>query len=213
MDRKALFLVLAFGSLLLGAIAFFALPAHNWTNTLTFIDGSTTSYHHTCDTMDREDECSSQFYTRVGAAAIGVVGAGVFLVLSGAMASAPSRPVSVAAARGSHDVRYDPSKNLYWCAEQGCTFESPAKAVARSHRLETGATATTPSAAPKPSGFELPVKTAPPANPATPPTQDSPPASEYKTCPDCAEDVRAAARKCRFCGYMFEGSTLAESAS
>lgn len=28
--------------------------------------------------------------------------------------------------------------------------------------------------------------------------------SDYKTCPDCAEQVRAAARKCRFCGYMFE---------
>lgn len=29
------------------------------------------------------------------------------------------------------------------------------------------------------------------------------PAADYKTCPDCAEEVRAAARKCRFCGYMF----------
>jgi hypothetical protein len=26
---------------------------------------------------------------------------------------------------------------------------------------------------------------------------------EWKTCPDCAEEVRAAARKCRFCGYRF----------
>ena len=25
-----------------------------------------------------------------------------------------------------------------------------------------------------------------------------------KTCPDCAEEVRVAARKCRFCGYAFE---------
>jgi Uncharacterised protein family UPF0547 len=41
----------------------------------------------------------------------------------------------------------------------------------------------------------------------------SPP--EYKRCPDCAEQVLAAARKCRYCGYRFEatsqnGSALAE---
>jgi len=28
---------------------------------------------------------------------------------------------------------------------------------------------------------------------------------ETKTCPDCAEDVKAAARACRFCGYRFDG--------
>jgi hypothetical protein len=29
--------------------------------------------------------------------------------------------------------------------------------------------------------------------------------SETKTCPDCAEEVKAAARVCRFCGYRFTG--------
>ena len=29
---------------------------------------------------------------------------------------------------------------------------------------------------------------------------------EYKPCPDCAEQVLAAARKCRFCGYRFDGA-------
>ncbi len=30
-------------------------------------------------------------------------------------------------------------------------------------------------------------------------------ASGSKTCPDCAEEVKVAARKCRFCGYVFPG--------
>ena len=28
--------------------------------------------------------------------------------------------------------------------------------------------------------------------------------TDYKTCPDCAEQVKAAAKVCRFCGYRFE---------
>lgn len=31
---------------------------------------------------------------------------------------------------------------------------------------------------------------------------------EYKRCPDCAEMVRAQARRCRFCGYRFLGASL-----
>jgi rubredoxin len=29
-----------------------------------------------------------------------------------------------------------------------------------------------------------------------------------KVCPDCAEEVRIAARKCRFCGFVFENSVV-----
>ena len=37
-----------------------------------------------------------------------------------------------------------------------------------------------------------------------------PPATvELKTCPDCAEEVRSAARKCRFCGCVFESQPIA----
>jgi hypothetical protein len=34
-----------------------------------------------------------------------------------------------------------------------------------------------------------------------------------KICPDCAEEVRAAARKCRFCGFIFSESSDAERTS
>jgi hypothetical protein len=37
-------------------------------------------------------------------------------------------------------------------------------------------------------------------------TPEPEPKPEPKTCPDCAEEVRFAARKCRFCGYMFAES-------
>lgn len=36
---------------------------------------------------------------------------------------------------------------------------------------------------------------------------------ETKICPDCAEQVKEAARKCRFCGYRFEPDVGADAAS
>jgi hypothetical protein len=35
----------------------------------------------------------------------------------------------------------------------------------------------------------------------------------YKQCPDCAEQVLAAARKCRYCGYRFDGRRRSGGAS
>lgn len=46
------------------------------------------------------------------------------------------------------------------------------------------------------------------------PALDPPPDEQgYKRCPDCAELVRAAARKCRFCGYRFDRPPEPEEAT
>ncbi|MEV6874201.1 zinc ribbon domain-containing protein [Amycolatopsis sp. NPDC051128] len=40
------------------------------------------------------------------------------------------------------------------------------------------------------------------ATPSSYPRQSRPP---LKTCPDCANEVRLAARKCQYCSYEFAG--------
>jgi hypothetical protein len=35
-------------------------------------------------------------------------------------------------------------------------------------------------------------------------TEESADEADSKLCPDCAERVKADARKCRFCGYRFD---------
>jgi hypothetical protein len=55
-----------------------------------------------------------------------------------------------------------------------------------------------------PSGVAQPAAAA--ASPATAAPPPMGPAEGYKTCPMCAEPIRAAAKVCRFCGYKFEGA-------
>lgn len=71
------------------------------------------------------------------------------------------------------------------CLHKTCEFESRDEEEARRHDT---------------SGGEMPA--------AEELSSPSGPAPGYKACPDCAEDVRAAARKCRFCGYTFENASV-----
>ncbi len=75
--------------------------------------------------------------------------------------------------------------------EEGSVVRHKNEARAHKERLvDPRATGTGPSIAPPP-----PVSTSAPVQ-----------SPEFKTCPECAEQVRFAARKCRFCGHMFEST-------
>jgi hypothetical protein len=98
------------------------------------------------------------------------------------IAEARRHQESDARAAPVHEVLQDPETSTYWC--RACDFQSQDLYDADVHSGRIGNAANT-SVSP------------PVAAPAEP---------EFKTCPDCAEEVRFAARKCRFCGYMFAES-------
>jgi hypothetical protein len=111
---------------------------------------------------------------------------------------------------GGHAVTRRPNGG-WGCMEEDCDFWSNDRGPARAHRIQTGAVPAASASFGSSVGKVQSVPnhavgfdTAPPATPVQPHESPSRAIAEWKTCPDCAEDVRAAARKCRFCGYQFE---------
>jgi hypothetical protein len=102
-----------------------------------------------------------------------------------------------------HEVLLDESRDgLYWC--RNCSFTSHDITAARLHkqiRLADGSSSMMVGANASGSGAGAAATQASSVLP-------QPPTAEFKTCPDCAEQVRTAARKCRFCGYQFSDVAL-----
>jgi hypothetical protein len=127
----------------------------------------------------------------------GIIGL-VAYVFVGKKREAPALVAPTRAAK-YHTVGWDETRRLWVCSERGCGLTFDKETQANLHRKLTG-TGSVPVA---------PSRSAPPPAPAitSPPEEMTPATPEFKTCPDCAEQVRFAARKCRFCGYMFEDAS------
>jgi hypothetical protein len=153
--------------------------------------------------------CSELLPPRLGVLALGLV----VLLVCGYFAEKSKRDILAAGHQGDTD-----GSGSWVCQE--CDFKAPyystdvnrhQKATGRA-RLASTNVGTAQSHAPTvPTPMiEPPVKTYGFDNSAKEPAIAPEPASttaDSKTCPDCAEEVRAAARKCRFCGYIFEDVT------
>jgi hypothetical protein len=143
-------------------------------------------------------------------------------------ASQPSGP------RSNHRIVEDPRDSMFWCRD--CAFWSFDFGAALRHRGFVGpgasiAVAENPGRArpkgqtsgnaygfgPAPALPRRVDRIEPIANDPTQPDEADAPSPtttpSLKSCPDCAEEIRFAARKCRFCGYVYEEqSVTSESA-
>jgi hypothetical protein len=98
-----------------------------------------------------------------------------------------------------HQYRWDPNGWRYVCTLPGCTFSASTIQEYQAHQRETIAGATDVPQSPR-----LDTEIAPePGLAVALISQPANPVPEFKLCPDCAEEIRYAARKCRFCGYRF----------
>lgn len=116
-------------------------------------------------------------------------------------------------ASGHHEVLQDTRDDSYWCLN--CSFHSSSVEDARNHKmvvLSDAATATRGPGSSQATGNAYGFGPSAAASPTPPVRQPlvTPPPAEFKTCPDCAEQVRAAARKCRFCGRMFAEASASQ---
>lgn len=197
-----MFRALAAAAIVLGAVAFLAIPAYSKhspprqglamcpPNASPLICSTPGGYYTTqdystyanidCDLFEMGDSCASRFWLRAGAFGLAVVIAIVLFALSGGTAP----PVKGAAARGftAADETHSSTSTDTYLERRDAHEAKRLEALDRS-----GASGAAPAA--------------PASTGASPPSSGS---DGMKTCPDCAEEVRIAARKCRFCGYMFE---------
>lgn len=122
-----------------------------------------------------DSSCSDALPPRLGVMAIG---AAVLLVCGYfAEKNNPDRAVQAALA-ARHRIDKLPGRNEWLC--KTCGFVTGDHPIAMRH-FEDGSRG---------------LPTASGSGTATTP--------EFKLCPDCAEKIQATARKCRFCGYMFD---------